>query len=110
MFFLLGISNRFNPQIQKILSVYGKVPLFYYVIHFLLIHLITLLVLRLQGIEFAEMDFTTGTFGRPRDKVTGVDLSTIYIIWTFVVTLLYLPCKLYWQYKQTHRNFLTRYF
>lgn len=110
MFFLLGITNRFNPQIQKILSVYGKVPLFYYVIHFLLIHLITLLVLRLQGIEFAEMDFTTSTFGRPRDKVTGVDLSMIYIIWAFVVTLLYLPCKLYWQYKQTHRNFLTRYF
>lgn len=110
MFLLFGIANRLNPQIQKKLSVYGKVPLFYYIIHFLLIHLITLLVLRLQGIEFADMDFATSTFGRPRDKVTGVDLSMIYIIWAFVVALLYFPCNWFWQYKQTHNNFLTKYF
>jgi uncharacterized membrane protein len=110
MFLLWGVAKRFNPLLQNTLSVYGKVPLFYYVIHFLLIHLITLVVLRWQGIAFADLNFATSTFGRPTDQLTGVGLSTIFVIWIFVVALLYLPCKWYWKYKQTHQNLLTTYF
>lgn len=110
MVLLLGFADRFNSTVQRILIVYGKVPLFYYVVHFLLIHFITLIMLRLQYIPFSKMEFVNSTFGRPRNTETGVPLWMIFIIWPMVVAMLYLPCKWYWQYKQTHRNFLTRYF
>lgn len=110
MFLLLGFADRFNSSLQRILIVYGKVPLFYYVVHFLLIHLITLIMLKLQGVPFSEMEFATSTFGRPKNIETGVPLWMIFIIWPMVVAMLYLPCKWHWQYKQNHRNFLTRYF
>lgn len=110
MFLLLGVADRFNSSVQRILIVYGRVPLFYYVVHFLLIHFITLIMLRLQGVPFSNMDFATSTFGRPRNTETGVPLWMIIILWSTVVAMLYLPCKWYWQYKQNNRNFLTRYF
>ena len=110
MFLLLGFADRFNSSVQRILIVYGKVPLFYFVVHFLLIHLITLCMLWLQCVPFSEMEFVTSTFGRPKNIETGVPLWMIFIIWPMVVAMLYVPCKWYWQYKQTHRNFLTRYF
>lgn len=110
MFLLLGFADRFNSSVKRIMIVYGKVPLFYYVVHFLLIHFITLIMLWFQGVPFFEMEFATSTFGRPLNKETGVPLWMIFIIWFIVVAILYLPCKWYWQYKQNHRNFLTRYF
>ena len=104
MFLLLGFADRFNSSVQRILIVYGKVPLFYYVLHFLLIHIITLFMLLFQGFNLHEMEFASGTFGRPLNKETGVPLWMIFIIWFIIVAILYLPCKWYWKYKTTHQS------
>jgi uncharacterized membrane protein len=109
MFLLLGFAGRFNSSVQRILIVYGKVPLFYYVVHFLLIHFFTLIMLWLQGVPFSEMEFATSTFGRPKNIETGIPLWMIFIIWPIIVAILYLPCKWYWKYKTAHQSILTRY-
>jgi uncharacterized membrane protein len=99
LFSLLAFADQFNTKIKNITSIYGKVPLFYFVVHFYLIHLITLMVLFVQGVSWSQFEFAKGTFGRPQGIVTGLSLWAIYLIWIGVVLVLYYPCKWYGRYK-----------
>ena len=109
MFLLLAFSGRLSDGLKNILSVYGKVPFFYFIIHFYLIHLITLIILRVQGIHFSQFEFAPGTFGRPKGIESGLPLWAIYLIWLAVVIVLYKPCQWYGQYKATHKNWWLKY-
>jgi uncharacterized membrane protein len=109
MFLLLAFAEHFNKHIKKITMVYGKVPLFYFVVHFYLIHLITLSVLFMQGFHWSQFEFATGTFGRPKGIESGLPLWAIYVIWIAVVVALYKPCVWYGQYKATHKNWWLKY-
>lgn len=109
MFLLLAFSGRLSDGLKNILSVYGKVPFFYFIIHFYLIHLITLIILRVQGIHFSQFEFAAGTFGRPKGIESGLPLWAIYLIWLAVVIVLYKPCQWYGQYKATHKNWWLKY-
>jgi hypothetical protein len=99
MFFILAISERSRNKLSQIVSVYGKVPLFYFLVHFFLIHLLMLAVLFLQGFSWTQMNFASGNFGRPKDIPSGVPLWEVYLIWIGVVVLLYKPCLWFGKYK-----------
>nr|WP_293834363.1 heparan-alpha-glucosaminide N-acetyltransferase domain-containing protein [uncultured Arsenicibacter sp.] len=94
-----GIQNRFT----EVLSVYGRVPMFYYLIHWYLIHTLMLVMLFMQGFTPDQFVFGPFQFGRPKEP-SGVDLPTTYLIWLGIVVLLYFPCRWYWQYKRRHKE------
>jgi uncharacterized membrane protein len=105
----LALTDKANNKVSQILMVYGRVPLFYFVIHLFIIHSLMFLMLYLQGIS--SSDFLFGPFlnGRPKTG-GGVELGTIYIIWVSVVIALYPLCKWYGRYKSEHKeNVLLRY-
>ncbi len=103
--FMDGVKNRFTG----IISVYGKVPLFYYLIHWYVVHGLMFAMVFLQGFGIQDLQFGAFNFGRPRTG-TGVELPMIYLIWFCVVASLYPLCKWYGRYKETHRdNKLLRY-
>lgn len=109
MFLLLSVTDNFPERVRKIASVYGKVPLFYFVVHFYLIHLITLTVLFMQGFNWSQFEFATGTFGRPKGIESGLLLWQVYLLWIFVVALLYKPCLWFGQFKQKNKFWWLRY-
>lgn len=109
MLLLLAYAEQFNYQFQKVAIIFGKVPLFYFVIHFYLIHFITLLVLLLQGFNWSQLEFATGTFGRPKGIESGLQLWAIYIIWILVVTAMYFPCKWFGKYKSSNPSWWIKY-
>lgn len=109
MFLMLAFAERRSNRIFNILSVYGKVPLFYFLVHFFVIHLLLLGLMFFQGINWSEMDFVSGTFGRPKGVPTGIDLWLIYLIWIIVVVILYKPCVWYGRYKMTHKQWWLKY-
>jgi uncharacterized membrane protein len=49
MFLVLFMSEKINNKITGILSVYGRVPLYYFVIHLFIIHSLMFVMLHLQG-------------------------------------------------------------
>ena len=100
MFLILSFSERTNRFVQ-VVSVYGKVPLFYFLIHLYLVHVIMLTTMFLQGFHWSSLDFASGTFGRPKGIESGVVLWAVYLIWAGVVVILYKPCL--W-YGGTNRN------
>lgn len=109
MFLILLFSEGREGRIMNIVSVYGKVPLFYFLVHFLLIHLTLLAILFLEGFHWSQLDFVSGTFGRPKGVGSGLSLWGIYLLWMAVVVVLYKPCVWYGQYKSTHKNWWLKY-
>jgi uncharacterized membrane protein len=109
MFLLLAFVENFNKGFQQISMVYGKVPLFYFVAHFYLVHSITLAMLFFQGVHWSQLEFATGTFGRPQDIESGLPLWEIYVVWIGVVITLYRPCKWFGYYKATHKKWWLNY-
>ena len=109
LFLLLALADQFNSGIKKITSVYGKVPLFYFVIHFYVIHVLTLVMLLLQGFNWSQFEFATGTFGRPKGLESGLPLLSIYLIWISVVAILYKPCVWFGEYKARNTHWWLRY-
>jgi len=109
MFLLLAFSEQFGNRFKNIAAVYGKVPLFYFIVHFYLIHLITLVVLLMQGFSWSQLEFGSNTFGRPKGVESGLHLWAIYLIWAGLVVLLYKPCHWFGKYKSTHTYWWLRY-
>lgn len=96
--FAKGLKNRFSNYV----IVYGKVPLFYFLVHFYLIHLLMLAMVYLQGFKTSELIFGFN-FGRPQEG-SGVSLFVVYLVWIGVVIILYPVCKWYGKYKAMHRE------
>jgi len=89
-----------NP-VSRILLVFGRVPLFYFIVHFYLIHLLVLVVAATQGFNLTKISFGAFQFGPP---ATAGSLPTwsIYPIWIAVVAVMYPLCRWYGRYKTSH--------
>ena len=91
-----GVENAFT----RWLAVYGKVPMFYYLIHWYLIHLGMYAMSFLQGYSWADIPSGPLNFGRPPGA--GISLGGVYVVWTVLVLLLYPLCRWYGRYKAAH--------
>lgn len=102
-FIILSISDGVKNKFIDILSVYGKVPLFYYLIHWYLIHTIMFVMLYMQGFSTEDFVFGPFQFGRPVQP-SGLELGSVYLVWLGLVICLYPLCKWYVNYKATHKD------
>jgi uncharacterized membrane protein len=99
---LSAMEGRDNSFMRG-LAVYGRTPLFYFIVHLYLIHLIMLLLVLAQGYPLSELVFANFKQGRPKDS-WGLSLGYIYPIWIGVVALLFPICRWYGSYKAAHRE------
>jgi uncharacterized membrane protein len=96
-----NVSNRFT----KFISVFGRVPMFYYLCHLLLIHLGAMLAAVLTGYHWYDMvSFDTWITELPRFKGYGFGLGAVYLIWIALILILYPLCKKYDSYKSRHKE------
>lgn len=102
MFALLALADTQPTWFTNLLATYGKVPMFYYLLHWYLIHSLTFGMVLLQGFSWKDIPIGTFSFGRPPNS--GVELEIIYMVWLGVVIALYPLCRWYAQYKATHRE------
>ena len=100
--FTENLSNRFT----RIASVYGAVPFFYYVLHFYLLHTLLIVVFFATGHSNKEIVQVPFWF---RPAAFGFGLPIVYLIWLSVVASLYLPCRWFKRYKETHRQWWLSY-
>lgn len=101
----LALTENISNGLTKFISVYGRVPLFYYIFHIYLIHIIALMAAVLTGYSWTDMtSFDTFISYMPNLKGYGFGLGIVYIIWLAVVILMYPLCKWYDGYKSSHRD------
>ena len=89
--------------IGKIFSVYGRVPMFYYILHIYLIHLLAMFATTFCGHTWSDMVWTNLIYN---DKLIGYgfSLGVVYLVWIVVLLMLYPLCKWYDRYKTNHKE------
>jgi uncharacterized membrane protein len=102
----LAFTENLSNWFTRVTAVYGAVPFFYYVIHFYLLHTLLVLVFFATGHNTKEIIQVPFLF---RPAAFGFSLPIVYLIWFVVVALLYLPCRWFRKYKETHRQWWLRY-
>ncbi len=100
----MAIAGNKQNRLTRIISVYGRVPFFYYVLHFFLIHLVSAALFLSRGHSIAEGFHNTG--GGPNFIIQGegYGLRVVYLVWIGVVVALYPLCKWYDNYKTNHKE------
>src|SRR5207237_310062 len=99
-----GKNNRFT----RMVSVYGKVPMFYYLLHWNIIHLSMIAMVFLEGFRADQLVFGPFKFGSPPGS--GISLPMVYLVWFCIVASLYPLCRWYGRYKAGHpENKVLRY-
>jgi uncharacterized membrane protein len=105
---LLVVFERVRNKFTDVLNVYGRVPFFYYVLHFYLIHLLCIIGFFAAGYGAADIRTPNFPFNfRPPNF--GYPLWAVYLIWIGVVAALYPLCKWYNKYKSTHNHWWLSY-
>jgi len=112
MFCCLAV-DFFPSSITRFLVNLGQVPLFFYLTHIVLIHLLAVL---LAFIRFGHAEWLyqgPGIFwsetlpGRPENY--GLSLTWVGLLWLLVVAILYPACLAYGRYKRSHDQIWLRY-
>ncbi len=96
---LLSVAEGAPGRLSRWLQTYGRVPLFYFLLHFCLI----------SGGAFIWTTLAFGkainlSFAAVKDWPAAYHPSLLraYVVWVVVVGLLYWPCRWYQGYKQRH--------
>jgi uncharacterized membrane protein len=105
---ILSFLEQMKNRVMEIVSVFGKVPFFYYLVHFYLIHLLTAVAFFASGYGVSEIVQPQNPFFF-RPVSFGYELWMVYVIWGFVLVLLYRPCLWFSHYKQTHKQWWLSY-
>jgi uncharacterized membrane protein len=93
----LAFIEKPLSRLGKVIAVYGKVPMFYYIIHFYVIHIGFVIAAMLTGYKL-DQAINAGPLGNPLPDY-GFKLWQVYTIWISIVALLYPLCKWYSDYK-----------
>jgi len=90
---LLAAFENVHSRLSDIFLVYGRVPLFYYILHLYLLRL-------LMFATFIIAD---------KHKGYSFSLWVVYAVWLLAVFILYFPCRWFMKYKQTHKQWWLSY-
>jgi uncharacterized membrane protein len=96
------------------LVVFGRVPMFYFILHFYLIHALAVLAAWLRyGSSVGRFMFNPlPSMGGPRALFPpdfGYSLLTVYGVWLLVLVLLYPVCRWFAKVKSTRRDWWLSY-
>jgi uncharacterized membrane protein len=103
MFFVLYLADGKFNRLIAFFSVFGRVPMFFYILHWYIIHASMYVMLFLQGVSADQFQFGIMQFGRPAEGV-GLRLPYIYLYWLCLIAFVYFLCKRYGAYKSANRH------
>ena len=105
---VLALLENIQNKVTGFFRTYGRVPMFYYILHFYIIHTIAIIVFFAQGFSTSEIVTKNNPF-LFKPPGFGFGLAGVYAVWLFVFLVLYPLCKKYNRYKSTHRHWWLSY-
>lgn len=100
----LAVIEPVKNKLTDFFLVFGRVPLFYYFLHMIVIHTFAILGLVITGGNWREMILTKEVFINAKLIDYGYSLFVVYVVWITVVLLLYPLSKKYMHYKAANRD------
>ncbi len=106
----LAFTDKANNKLSRFITVYGRVPFLYYVLHFFLIHLVSTCFFLARGHSFAEgMQHQGNLLPNFIKAGEGYSLGVVYLVWICIVLALYPVCKWFSEYKRNHKDWWLSY-
>jgi uncharacterized membrane protein len=104
---LLGLFDRLTLTslrgwLARAVLIYGRVPMFYYLLHIFLIHVMA--VIAAFAFHQPAVWLLTGSFFTGTPPGYGHGLPFIYLVWITVVIILYFPCRWYADLKERRKD------
>ena len=100
---LLALFDQVHVRKHNVFRVFGRVPMFYYLVHWYILHALAIV---LGGLRFGRWDFyftmPLPVLGLPAPGFPanyGYSLAIVWVIWLGLAASLYLPCRWYMDYK-----------
>jgi uncharacterized membrane protein len=111
MLVLWAIDGRTPGFLRPALTI-GKVPMFYYILHVPLIHLLAIIVCyaRYGGVHWMFESSNLAQFPITPPPGWGFSLPIVYMVWAFVVLALYPLCRWFAGLKQRRSDPWLSYF
>jgi hypothetical protein len=96
--------------VARWVTVFGRVPFFYYMLHIPLIHALALVVSQMRLGEVSGWLFTNHPMGNPPppDGYTW-SLGLLYLVFVVAIALLYAPCRWFANLKARRSDWWLRY-
>jgi uncharacterized membrane protein len=96
---LLPLLERARGRVAQWVLVYGRVPMFFYILHICLAHIVGVLLAMAAN---KPIPWRSPSMA-PVEPTAGFPLWTVYLAWMFVVVSLYPACK-WWMGLKRRRN------
>ena len=101
---LLGLLDGIKAErgLSRILLVFGRVPLFYYVLHLYVIHCIAIVA----AIAFHQPVWYGSVIADHAQRPLGYGhgLGFVYAMWLLAVAILYVPCLWFMKLRSRHQD------
>jgi len=98
---ILACLESGTPRVLKPTLSFGRVPLFFYLLHLPLIHGLSVLVHRLR---FEDVRWLFSVPGSTPPPGAGFNLFTTYLVWVLVLVLLYPVCRWFAELKRRRKD------
>ena len=100
---LLPLAERARGKIGEVLAMFGRVPMFYYLLHIPVIHLTAAIIsLAREGRVNPWLFANHPMMNPPPPDGYMWSLALLYLVFIIVVALLYFPSRWYWRTKTTN--------
>jgi uncharacterized membrane protein len=107
---LLPLAERARGTLTNALAVFGRVPLFYYLLHIPVIHAAALVVSIVREGRVNPWLFANHPMMNPPPPPGYMwSLPLLYLVFAIVIALLFLPCRWYANVRLRHRHAWMRY-
>jgi len=95
---LLALVDGATGRIAGFFKTFGRVPMFYYLLHIPLIHVAALVMATIRGDGIHHEWYATAPFASVPPTARW-SLGQLYLVWAIVVAILYLLCAWYSRFK-----------
>lgn len=95
MFLLLGFAEQFSGRLAGTVTTFGRVPMFYYLLHIPLIHAAACVVSVLRDGRLDHWLLENHPMGQSWPPPHTWSLGLLYVVYLICLVALYYPCKWY---------------
>lgn len=91
---LVPLLGNLRGRIARAITMFGRVPFFFYMVHIPLIHALALVVSKVRLGFVSPWLFTNHPMGNPEPPDGYVwSLPLLYLVWAIAIVLLYFACR-----------------
>lgn len=107
---LIPLLERARGALAQWITIFGRVPFFYYILHIPLIHMLALLVSKIRLGEVSPWLFANHPMGNPPSPEGYTwSLALLYVVFAATIALLYFPCRWFAGLKAKRNDWWLRY-